>query len=59
MKMDELIFKLGISAIFGPAYSPWLNRVNEWNHYSCDIIIKKIMEQYKKLALQDAVDIAI
>merc|ERR1712243_67090 len=41
VKMDELISKLGISINYGPAYSPWSNGINERNHASCDITIKK------------------
>ena len=52
MKMDELVSKLGISINYGPAYSPWSNGVNERNHASCDITIKKLMED-KKIGLTD------
>ena len=44
MKMEEFVSKLGIKIDFTPAYSPWSNGVNERNHYSCDIIVKKVME---------------
>ena len=57
-KIDEFTNKLGISIKFGPAYSPWSNGVNERNHYSCDVIVKKIMEEDKKITLQDTVDMA-
>ena len=43
---------------FTPAFFPWSNRVNERNHYSCDVIIKKIMQQDKELTLQEAVHMA-
>ena len=52
MKMDELVSKLGISISFGPLYSPWLNGINERNHTSCDITIKKMMED-KKVKLSE------
>ena len=52
MKMDELVSKLGISINYGPADSPWSNGVNERNHASCDITIKKLMED-KKIGLTD------
>merc|ERR1712115_17073 len=54
VKMDELVSKLGISISYGPAYSPWSNGINERNHASCDITIKKVMED-KKTGLTDAV----
>ena len=41
-KVDEFTNKLGLRIEFGLAYSPWSNRVNERNHYCCDMIIKKI-----------------
>merc|ERR1712112_628734 len=52
VKLDELVSKLGISINYGPAYSPWSNGINERNHASCDITIKKLME-YKKIGLTD------
>ena len=52
-KMDELTFKLGISVKFGPAFSPWLNGLNEWSHASVGITIKKRFED-KKVQLLDS-----
>ena len=52
IKMDEFISKLGISISYGPAYSPWSNGINERNHASCDLTIKKLMEE-KKMPLSD------
>jgi len=52
VKMDELVSKLGISISYGPAYSPWSNAINERNHASCDLTIKKLMED-KKIGLTD------
>merc|ERR1711889_24350 len=52
VKMDELISKLGISISYGPTYSPWSNGINERNHASCDLTIKKLMED-KKIGLTD------
>ena len=46
--MDELVSKLGITIRYGPAYSPWSNGTNERNHASCDIKIKKILEENKQ-----------
>ena len=43
-KMDELVSKLGTSISYSPAYSPWSNGINERNHASCDLTIKKLME---------------
>ena len=58
MKMEEFVNKLGIKIDFTPAFSPWSNGVNERNHYSCDIIVKKAMEEDKKLKLQTVVNMA-
>ena len=44
-KMEEFVNKLGLKIEFTPSYSPWSNGVNERNHYSCDVIVKKVMEQ--------------
>merc|ERR1712177_58585 len=52
VKMDKLISRLGISMSYGPAYSPWSNGINERNHASCDLTIKKLMED-KKIGLTD------
>ena len=56
--VDEFTNKLGLIIKFGPAYSPWSNGINERNHYSCDIIVKKIMDGDSKISLQDAVNMA-
>ena len=45
MKMEEFVNKLGLTIEFTLSYSPWSNVVNERNHYSCDVIVKKVMEQ--------------
>ena len=47
IKLDELTSKLGRTVKFGPAYSPWSNGVNEWNHALADLTIKKLMEDQK------------
>merc|ERR1711962_1879139 len=52
VKMDELVSKLGISISYSPAYSPWSNGINERNHASCDMTIKKLMED-KNIGLSD------
>ena len=56
--MDEFTSKLGLQIKFGLAYSHWSNGINEHNHYSCDIIVKKIMDGDTKISLQDAVNMA-
>ena len=53
IKLDELTSKLGLTVKFGPAYSPCSNGINERNHASADLTIKKHMEE-KKTALNDA-----
>ena len=54
----ELMSKLGLKIEFGPTYSPWSNGINERNHYSADIVVKKVQETDRKLTLQKAVDLA-
>ena len=51
--LDELTSKLGLTVKFGPAYSPWSNGLNERNHASADLTIKKLMEE-KKTPLSDS-----
>ena len=58
MKMEEFVNKVGIKIDFTPAFSPWSNGVNERNHYSCYIIVKKVMEEDKKMKLQTVVNMA-
>ena len=53
IKLDELTSKLGLTVKFGPAYSPWSNGLNERNHASADLTIKKLLEE-KKIALNDS-----
>ena len=47
MKLDELTSKLGLSIRFGSAYLPWSNGINERNHASADLTIRKMMEENK------------
>ena len=56
--MEEFVNKLGIKIDFTRVFSPWSNRVNERNHYSCAVIVKKAMEEEKNLKLQTAVNMA-
>ena len=50
--------KLGVKIKFALAFSPWSNGINERNHYNCDVIVRKIMEEDKKVGLGEAVDMA-
>ena len=56
--MEELVNKLEINIHFTPVFSPWSNGVNERNHYNCDVIVRKIMDEDKKVILEEAVDMA-
>ena len=47
IKMDKLIANLGITVRYGPAYSLWWNGINERNHASCDVTIRKLIEENK------------
>ena len=57
-KMEEFVSKLGLRIGFTPSYSPWANGGNKQNHYSCDVIIKKLMMDDKRLSLPVAVKMA-
>ena len=47
-EMCEFMSKLGLRIEFGAAYSPWSNGINERNHYSADVIVRKVLECNKK-----------
>ena len=53
IKLDELTSKLGLTVRFGPPYSPCSNGLNERNHASTDLTIKKMIEE-KKVPLSDS-----
>ena len=53
VKLDKLTSKLGLTVKFGQAFSPWCNRINERNHASADLTIKKLMEE-RKVPLSDS-----
>ena len=57
-KMEEFLNKLGVTIKFMLVFSPWSNGINERNHYNCDVIVRKIMEEDKKVGLGEAVDMA-
>ena len=48
--------KLGFKIKFTLAFSPWSNGINERNHCDCDVIVRKIMEEDKKVGLGEQVD---
>ena len=56
--MEEFVNKLGIKIDFTPSFSPWSNGVNERNHYSCNIKVKKVMDDDKKLKLKIVLNMA-
>ena len=56
--MVEFCNKNGLTIRFGPAHSPWANGMNERNHASADKIIAKILEEDRKMILEDAVAFA-
>ena len=53
MNMDELITRCGVTVKYGLACSLSSNGNNERNHASCDITIKKLIEE-KKVMLNDS-----
>ena len=44
---------MGVSVKLGPSHSPWSNGLNDRNHASADITIKKLIEE-KKVPLPDS-----
>ena len=57
-KMEQFMNKLGFKMNFDLAYLPLLNGVNKSNHYSCDVIVGKIIDGDKKVDLQEVVNMA-
>ena len=58
-KMMEMAIKYGISLKLTAANSPWSNGKNERNHFSCDIVIDKLLEEDPKLTLEEALSHAV
>ena len=56
--MEKYATKAGFTIRFGPSYYPWSNGMNKHNHYSADIVVRKIMETYKKISLEQAVEMS-
>ena len=56
--MAEFVSKMGLRIQFTPVYSPWSNGNNETNHYSANVIIKKVMDEEKTITLEDAMSMA-
>ena len=56
--LNEYASKFGFTIKFGPTYSPWSNGLNERNHYSADVTVRKMMEVDKKMTLKTAVEMA-
>ena len=57
-KIEEFVSKLGIKIEFGLSYLPWSNRLTERNHYSADVVVRKLTNEDKKLTLNEAVEMA-
>ena len=58
-KMIEMAAKYGISLKLTAANSPWSNGKNERNHFSCDMVIDKLLEEDPQLTLKEAVSHAV
>ena len=56
--LSELGSKSGFTIEYGPANSPWSNGTNERNHASADMIVKKVLEEDRKITLSSAVAMA-
>ena len=57
--MKQVASKYGISLRLTAANSPWSNGKNERNHYTCDLITEKLMDEDATLSLSDAVSHAV
>ena len=58
-KMKEAAAKYGISLRLTAAHSPWSNGKNERNHYTCDIIVDKLLEEDSTISLEEALSHAV
>ena len=56
--MESFCRDWNITIKFGAPYSPFSNGLNERNHYSCDTVVSKMMEDDKKTTLQEACNTA-
>ena len=56
--MEEFVINQGLRIELSPLFSPWSSGISERNHYSADVIVKKIMADNAKVVLQDAVNMA-
>ena len=57
-KMNKLIEKCGLTVKYWLSYSPWSNRINEWNNGMPYIIQMNAMGSYRKMSQSEAVDLA-
>ena len=57
-QMKELGAKYGLHMMTTPPYSPYSNGINERNHGSADITVKKLIAEDKSIDLQTAVNMA-
>ena len=57
--MKEVAAKYGISVRLTAAHSPWSNGKNERNHYTCDLVVDKLLAEDPNLGLDEAVSHAV
>ena len=57
--MKEVAAKYGLSLNLTAGRSPWSNGKNEREHYTCDLIIDKLLEDDPNMKLDDAVRHAV
>ena len=50
--------KIGLTIEFTIAYSPLSSGINEQNHYSAYVVIKKIMDEDRTITLEDTMSMA-
>ena len=58
-KMKEVSAKYGLSLSLTAGRSPWSNGKIEREHFTCDLIVEKLMEEDPKLKLDEAVSLAV
>ena len=58
-ELKEVAAKFGITLNLTAGRSPWSNGKVEREHFTCDLIVEKLMEEDSKLKLDEAVSLAV
>ena len=48
-KIEEFVIKLGMRIESSLLYFPWSKRINERNYYSANVVVRKLMDEDRKM----------